>query len=166
MIDALKKETDIDGIYYSVQEVQNKTCGVEFHEKYVRPSDVVILDEMKKNDLTILLHICGWGEFTNNLELYTDYPSDIVNWATHAENVSLKEGKKLFGGKAVLGGFDNNPGTFLYTASDAEIKSYVTSILDECGKKGIIVGADCTVDPAIGFERLKYVKKVVDEYNK
>ena len=166
LIDALAKETDIDGIYYSVQEVQDKSCGVEFHEKYVRPSDVAVLDRMKKDNLLVLLHICGWGEFTNNLELYRDYPSDIVNWATHAEKVSLKEGKKLFPGKVVLGGFNNNPGTLLYTASDAELAEYVNKLLDDCGSEDVIIGADCTVDPSVGLARLNFVRQVVEKYFK
>lgn len=164
LMDRLAKETHIDGIYYSVQEVQDSRADEEFHKKYVKNSDVSILESAHNHDLEILLHICGWGDFTNNLELYTDYPCDIVNWATHTERISLKEGKKLFGDKPVVGGFDNNPGTLLYEGSDEEIKAYVEELLRDSGTKGVIIGADCTVDPGIDHKRLQFVREVAKDF--
>lgn len=166
LINALASETEIDGIYYSVQEVQGGKSDEAFHKKYVEVSDIAVLDEIEKKELLILLHICGWGEFTNNLDLYKNYPSDIVNWATHTENISLKEGKEIFKDKAVIGGFDNNPGTLLYTGSNDEIKKYVEKLLDECGCQGVMIGSDCTVNSSISFERLKYVREIAEEYAK
>ena len=164
LVDRLTKETDIDGIYYSVQEVQDPRADEAFHKKYVKDSDISILKACHEHNLEILLHICGWGDFTNNLELYTDYPCDIVNWATHTEKISLKEGKRLFGDKPVVGGFDNNPGTLLYDGSDEEVKAYVEQLLRESGRKGVIIGADCTVDPRIDHKRLEFVREVAKNF--
>lgn len=164
LVDALMKETDIDGVYYSTQEVQDDRADRVFHEKYVRDTDVSVMNRIHEYGSKILLHICGWGEFTNTLELYRDYPADIVNWATHTEQVSLKEGKKLFHNKPVVGGFDNNPGTLLYSGSDEEIRAYLYELLDESGTEGIMIGADCTVDPSVGHDRLRYVRDVVRAY--
>lgn len=164
LIDALMTETKLDGIYYSVQAVQDKRADKEFHDKYVRPTDTAIMNHINKYRENILLHICGWGEFTNDLTFYTEYPARIINWATNTEKISLSEGKKMFHDKPVLGGFDNNPGTLLYTGSDEEIREYIYKLLDESGTRGVLIGADCTIDPSIDLERLKFVKQVAAEY--
>ena len=65
---------------------------------------------------TNILHICGYEGATNDIMYYTDYPADVINWAVELEGVSLSEGRQLFGGKTVLGGFENTEKGLLYLA--------------------------------------------------
>jgi uroporphyrinogen decarboxylase len=166
LIDSIYKNTQIDGIYYSVQEIQDERADRAFHEKYVFPTDLHVLNTIKKYSDTNILHICGYGEYTNKLELFKDYDLSIVNWATHTENVSLKEGKEYFGGKVVIGGFDNNPGTLLDSGSDEEVEKYVKEMLEEAGTKGVIIGADCTISPDIPVERFNFIRELGIKYSK
>ena len=45
---------------------------------------------------------------------YEDYEVKTINWAAVVEDVELEDGKKLFGGRAVLGGFGNSTEDVLY----------------------------------------------------
>lgn len=164
LIDKLFSETNVDGIYYSVQSLQDKSLGKDFHDKYVRPLDLLILDKILKYTDNIILHICGYGNYTNDLRLYRDYPAKIFNWATHSEHVSLKEGKEILEHNMVLGGFDNSQGSILYSGSYDDLKKYVYELLDSAGTDGVILGADCTISADIDKNRLEYIRKIAQEY--
>ena len=165
LVDRLFAETDIDGIYYSVQSVQDPTFDHAMHKKYVEPLDLEILKTINRHSDKNMIHICGYhGLYTNDLTWYKDYPAQIFNWAVHSEHVSLSEGKKLFGGKPVLGGFDNTPGTLLYSGTDEEIRREVESILDEAGTVGVGIGSDCTVDMDLPVSRMEFIRRVAQEY--
>lgn len=164
LIDRLFTETKVDGIYYSVQAVQDPKADRNFHDQYVRPLDLLVMNHILKYTDNIMIHICGYGHYKNPLEWYSDYPAKVFNWATHTENVSLAEGKKIFGGKPVLGGFDNNAGTLLYEGSETELKEEICKILDAAGTAGVALGADCTVSDKLAPERVELIKSIVTEY--
>ena len=78
-----------------------------------------------------LLHICGWRGNLNNLSVYTDYDCSVINWAVHAEEVPVAEGKKLFHNKCVIGGFGNMLGAIvgglLLGVIETFLSAYVSS---------------------------------------
>lgn len=165
LVRRLFSETKVDGIYYSVQAVQDKSFDKEKHDALVKPLDLLILEEINKYTDNIILHICGYGNYTNTLEWYRDYPVKVFNWATYTEGIDLDQGKKIFGGKPVLGGFSNNEGTILYTGSQEELKEEVFRILDKAGTKGVALGADCTISSDISPERLELIRTIAEEYS-
>lgn len=165
LVERLFEETSIDGIYYSVQSVQDKTFDHAAHRKYVEPLDLDIMKTINAFSGKNMIHICGYhGLFTNDLTWYKDYPAQMFNWAVHSEHVSLREGKKLFGGKPVLGGFDNAPGSLIYTGSDEEIRREIYGILDDAGTKGVGIGSDCTVDMDLPVARMELARQVARDY--
>ena len=164
LVKRLFEETSIDGIYYSVQCVQDKSFTKEVHKELVEPLDLEVLNYINTFTDNVMLHICGYAKYTNNLEWYADYPVKVFNWAIYSENISLAEGKKIFKGKPVLGGFDNAPGSILYEANEDELKKEIYRILDETGTKGVALGADCTISEDIKPERLEFIRKTAAEY--
>lgn len=90
----------------------------------------------------------------------------MINWAVVVEQVSLQEGKKLFGGRAVIGGFDNTTNSVLYKGSKEEVERETKKLLDEAGTTGIILGADCTIPSDTPLERLDWVRKAAENYGK
>ncbi len=46
--------------------------------------------------------ISGFEGASNDVTIFKDYPAQVVNWATHHEDVSLTQGQRLFQAKAVL----------------------------------------------------------------
>ena len=65
----------------------------------------------------------------------------------------------MFGGKTVIGGFDNTVKGLLYKGTKEQIQAETKKLLDEAGKTGIILGADCTVPKDISFERFEWVRE-------
>jgi len=164
LIKRIFDETSVDGIYYSVQAVQDKEFDHEKHKEFVEPLDLLLLDYINEFTDNIIIHICGYGNYTNNLNWYADYPAKVFNWAVYTEDISLGEGKKIFKGKPVLGGFDNNKDSILYKGNEEELKKEVYKILDEAGTEGVALGADCTIDESISIERLELIRKFATEY--
>ena len=85
-----------------------------------------------------------------------------VNWAVYSENVSLKEGKELFGGRPVMGGFAQTG--LIYDGTEEAIKAEVKRILDEAGQLGVMIGADCTVPMDIDEHHFVWVREAAEEY--
>jgi len=151
-------EGKADGIYLSVQNVQDVRITSELYKEVVAPSELLVLESADKLSENNILHICGYEGSRNDLSLYVHYNAKVVNWAVNVEGVSLAEGKKLFGGKAVIGGFDNSPGGILHSGNKEEIEAFTEKLLRESGKTGIILGADCTVPSDIDLIRLDWVR--------
>lgn len=160
LIEKIYEKVDLDGLYYGVQEIQDVRADKVFHEKYVHPTDLTVIETIKKFRKDNILHICGYKEYTNDLNLFKDYDLSIINWATFTEKVNLKEGIQFFNGKTVLGGFNNNIGTVLDSGTDEEVTNFMTHLLEEVGTKGIIIGSDCTVNPDISHDRYQLIKSL------
>lgn len=167
LVERLYEETGIDGIYYSVQSVQDKfTFNRARHDAVVRPLDLAVLDSIAERWQRNMIHICGYFGYTNDLSWYKDYPVQAFNWAVYSENVSLAQGKAIFDGKPVLGGFDNRPKTLLYTGSDEDVKQEVFRILGEAGTAGVGLGADCTIGDDVPVARMEYIRRLAEEYGR
>lgn len=160
LVEKIKNETSIDGIFYSVQSLQDKSVGKDFHDKFLKPSDLMVLDVINKNWENNIIHICGYGHYTNDLTYYKDYKVKVYNWAVNTEDVSLSMGKKLFDGACIIGGFDNTLGTVLDIGTEEEIDHVVESIISEVGTRGLIIGADCTIPLEVGHKRLNLVRNL------
>ena len=91
-----------------------------------------------------ILHICGEPEykFKTHVDWFTDYPGDLVNWSVKDNAYSLEQGRDSFK-RAVLGGL-NNKGNILNGPKE-EIEKEVEAVLRRFGEKGIMIGADCTI---------------------
>lgn len=157
LLEALRAETDVDGMFYSVQSAQRPECDRDHHDRWIKPSDLRVLGRI--NDLWQhnVLHVCGYEHYVNDLPHYADYPASAYNWAVHTEGVSLAEGKELFDG-VVLGGFDNNPGTLLEVGSTAEVVAFTEDLLTSTGPERLILGADCTIPAGTSRDRLNLVR--------
>ncbi|MEA4955323.1 MAG: uroporphyrinogen decarboxylase family protein [Pseudoflavonifractor sp.] len=157
----LIKECSIDGIYFSVNN-QSHYVPDDLYVKYIAPSEKKVMAHANTLSNINLLHVCGYHGKGNNLELFKDYEAAAINWAVHAEGVSLSEGKKLFGGKPVFGGFEQ--ATDIYTGTREEIEAHTFRILDEAGTVGIMIGADCTVPTDIDDNHLEWVRQACIKY--
>lgn len=158
LTDLVVKEGLADGIYLSVNN-PNRGIPADLYRQLISPSEKKILEHAESISKDNILHICGYAGNKNILSVYQDYPVEIVNWAVHAEDLNLKDGKKFFAGKSVIGGFDNTTKSVLYQGTRQEVEEYVENLLQDVGKEGIIIGADCTVPADIDIERLKWVRE-------
>ena len=153
------KEAGADGIYLSVQSIQDARVSAEDYKAFIAPSELAVLEAANAAGGVNILHICGYEGARNDVHLFTDYPAQVINWAVGPEGISLAEGRKLFGGRTVLGGFENGKTGLLYTGSQEAIQNETKRLIAEAGKDALIIGADCTIPSDIDPERIGWVRQ-------
>ena len=153
------KEAGADGIYLSVQSIQDARVSAEDYKTFIAPSELAVLEAANAAGGVNILHICGYEGARNDVHLFTDYPAQVINWAVGPEGISLAEGRKLFGGRTVLGGFENGKDGLLYTGSQAAIQDETKRLIAGAGKEALIIGADCTIPSDIEAERIQWVRQ-------
>lgn len=155
------KEGGADGVYYSVSNPDVKKKSDDDYKKYIKPSEIFFMNEAEKLSENNILHICGFRGMRNNLKNYIDYPGKAINWAIGVEKVSLAEGKKLFGGRAVIGGFGNHSGSLIHSGTKEEITGFTRKLIEEAGSTGVIIGADCTLPDDTPLEHFEWVRQAL-----
>jgi uroporphyrinogen decarboxylase len=158
------REGGADGIYYSAQQIDDKRISTETHAECIAPGDFTILGGANAEGGLNILHVCSYGNHHNDVSLFADYPAQVINWAAHLEGIPLGAGKKLFGGKPVIGGFDNTASGVLYKGNKEEIEAETARILRESGTRGVALGADCTLPRDIDLWHLEWVREKAKEF--
>lgn len=149
--------TDIDGIYYSTQEIQDeRTSNPQFFEEVMEPVDIDVQNTINAVSPLNILHICGFDGADNHLDWFVNYPLQVINWATETDGYSLAAGKKLFGDRPVMGGLDNSTKGILYSGTKQQIQDKVHALISEAGNQGVLLGADCTVPRDIDYDHLRW----------
>lgn len=147
-----------DGIYLSVQNIPRPEVTREIYDEVIAPAERKILAAANEVSENNILHICGYEGTRNDLTWYKDYEAKAINYAATVEGVNLAEGRRIFGGKAVIGGFANTKDSVLYRGTKEEIEQSTEEIVRNAGKTGLIIGADCTVPNDIDVRRLQWVR--------
>ncbi len=144
-------EAGVDGIYYAALGGEKDLFTEEEFNAYIRPRDIAILNAASGRKGFNVLHMCK-----DHLDLnrFVGYPCDVVNWSTFEHNISLEEGRKLFPGRTILGGFDDRSGV-LVDGTMEEIKSFAKDVVKRMGHTRFILGADCTLPTEISRERIR-----------
>jgi uroporphyrinogen-III decarboxylase len=161
LCEKLITEAGIDGVYYCVQGGEKDRFTIDEYRRLITPSDLKVLEHANRFSKFNVLHCCGWAGIPNNLEVWQDYPAGAINWACFIENMGLKEGKEFFGGKCVLGGFDNRPTGLMFTGTREEIQDFARKLAAESGNTGVMLGADCTLPATIDINRIQWVVDAV-----
>ena len=167
----LIEEAGCDGVYYCVQGGECDRLTVEEYREMIAPSDLYVLEHANRFSDNNILHCCGWAGSKNNLELWKDYPAKCVNWAVFVENLPLPDGRFFFGDKAVLGGFETlhldetmtRYQGLLYTGTKEEIQDYTRELIRTFGKRGLMLGGDCTIGANLDHERVRWVIEAARE---
>ena len=142
-------------MYYSGQFSEPQRFSEEEWARLVKPSDLAVLEVTKEIPGKYnIVHICGEMEFgfQSSPRRYAGYPGDLFNWDVHRAGLSLEEGRKLFQ-KPILGGLDNH-GVLVEGGLEA-IRQETLKIIKAMGKRGFMLGADCTVPGEIDWARLR-----------
>ncbi len=163
MTEGLIDDAGCDGIYYSVQGGEYGRVTPEEYRMTIRPSDLYVLERANRYSDYNILHCCGWAGAKNQLELWQDYPAKCVNWAVYVEGLSLADGRYFFGDRCCLGGFESlhhegqTHDGLLHHGTEEEIRAFTRETILTYGKRGLILGADCTVNEHIPHERIRWV---------
>lgn len=156
---AVIAEGGTTGIYFSVQNIDDPRVTQAVYDEVFAPGEKYIQTAANAVSEYNILHICGYEGHHNDLSWYADYPAKAINWAVQVEKIPLEQGKKIFGGRAVIGGFGNTKADLLYTGSQEAVQAETRALLQHAGRTGIILGADCTVPEDIDLRRLEWVRE-------
>jgi uroporphyrinogen decarboxylase len=149
-------EAGANGIYFSAQGGERDLMSDEEHARWFRPADRYVLEALQPVAEFVVGHFCGRSI---NLARFVGYPVQLANWAAHADNMSLTDGKALLGGVSILGGL-NERGPLVYGSREA-LKHEVNAALSEMGTRGFMLGAGCTVPGDIDLQNLIYARSLV-----
>lgn len=156
LIQGIIQEAGADGIFYSVQNAEKNRFSYEFYRKYITPTEKDVLEYANSLSDMNVLHCCGWEGIPNRLEDWEDYKTAVVSWARFIDNLDVRDAKKRFG-CTVWGGFDNRPGSLIYSGTKEEIERETEKLIEEGGKQGYIIGADCSIHDELPLERIKWI---------
>ena len=160
--EAVISEGKADGIYLSVQTIQDAFVAPDLYAEVISPSELSVLNAAIGAGGKNILHVCGYEGARNNLSLFKNYPANAVNFASIVEGVSLAEAKKIFGGKTIIGGFANTTDGILFSGTKEEIQAETKRILKDSGRTGIILGADCTIPRSTDLQHLEWIREAAE----
>lgn len=163
LCELLLTETGIDGVYYCVQSGERDRFTPAYYREHITPSDLQALCHANRFSDCNVLHCCGWAGIPNHLEVWQDYPAKAVNWACFVENMALPQGQVFFGGRCVLGGFDNRPQGVLYAGSREEVMAEARRLAAQTPGPGVILGADCTLPATVDVQRFQWVVDALEQ---
>ena len=163
---ALIREGGCAGIFMSLQGGEQDRFSAEQYGNLIAPSEMRVIEAANEASPMNIGHLCAWANSRNRLELWRDYPLPIINFDVHVEGMSLAEGQQYFGGKTVMGGFNNRKGTVLFTGTREDIRRETFAILDAAPEKGVILSADCSLqmEADIDQDHIKWVVEATQEW--
>ncbi|MBN1161826.1 MAG: hypothetical protein JXA17_07765 [Dehalococcoidales bacterium] len=151
-------ERGASGLFYATTSwATTDSLTEEEYRKFAMPSDLKLLSALPPAEFHVL-HVC---RNNNMLPLLKDYPVHAFNWdALGAGNPSLAEGKKMLGGRTVIGGMSH--GRSLVTAPPGQLAAQVKELYTAMGDRGWMVGPGCTFPPDTSEENLRAIRKAVE----
>ena len=146
-------EAGLDSVYYASLGGEYEFFTDEEFAKWIKPFDIQVMKAIKEAGGYCFLHIC---KDHLNMERYRDYApyADVVNWGVFEAPFDLEKGKELFQGKTIMGGLPNRHGV-LVDGTKEEVEAEVKKVIREYGRKGLILGADCTLATEQDLDKVK-----------
>jgi len=147
------KRVGIDGFYASSQGGEtSRFPGTDIFEKYIKPTDLAVWDEIQSCTFNIL-HICDYKGRYEDLTPFVDYPGHVVNSSLRlsVQTLTAEEVSRKFG-RPFMGGMDRQG--VIATGSLEEIRQAVEGVLADTPER-FILAADCTVPSETSWEHLK-----------
>jgi uroporphyrinogen decarboxylase len=129
------------------------------YEGLVAPSELGVLEAARLAGGRNILHVCGFGGVRNRVGFFAAYGADAFNWAAAVEGLPLSEGRRLFPGRVLLGGFANHPGSLIHQGDRKAIQDFTRGLIADAGPASLIIGADCSLPAGASLERLGWARE-------
>ena len=152
----------IDGFYASTQGSEARRFSTPaIFTKYVKPYDLVSMKEIASACQFNILHVCDYVAPYANYDAVYDYPGHVVNCNVKLTDrqISGAEITKQFK-RPFMGGMDRHG--IIATGTPAQVEAEIRRVVKSAPKQ-FILGADCTVDSNIGWDRLKHAISVAHQ---
>jgi uroporphyrinogen decarboxylase len=154
----------LDGFYTSTQGGEKaRLADPALFDTCIAPSDRVLMDEINRNRLFNILHVCDyWGPYSD-LTRFAEWPGQVVS-----AGLELADGSRITAGQAAqlfnrpfLGGLDRKG--VISTGTPEQIRQAVLTAIQSAPER-FILGADCTVLPTTPWDNLRLAVQTAHEY--
>lgn len=157
-------QAGVDGFYASTQGGETfRFRDGEVFERYIKPTDLAVWDEMKGCAFNIL-HVCDYHGGYDDLTPFLDYPGHVVNCSLKVGDrmLSPSDAAEMFG-RPFMGGLERKG--VIATGSAEEIRAAVSDVLAQ-GPERFILGADCTIPSDTPWENLKVAIEAAHQHRR
>jgi uroporphyrinogen decarboxylase len=147
------RQAGVDGFYVSTQGGEaGRFTGTDFFEKYIKPADLAVWEELKDCAFNVL-HVCDYEGPYDDLTPFLDYPGHVVNCSLKVggREMSPKEAAELFG-RPFMGGLERLG--VLARGTPEEARRAAEAVLREAPER-FMLAADCTVPGDTPWENLR-----------
>jgi len=147
------KRVGVDGFYVSSQGGEAfRFPGMDLFQRYIKPTDLAVWDEVQSCVLNIL-HICDYAGAYDDLTPFLSYPGHVVNCSLTLGEKTLRpiDVAGMFG-RPFMGGMKRKG--VIAAGSPEEIRRAAADVLADAPKRSILA-ADCTVPSDTPWEHLK-----------
>ena len=144
----------VDGFYHSTQGGEaSRLGGTGLFEECVRPSDLLLMNEIDRSCIFNILHICDYDAGYDDLTPFQDYPGHVVNCSLHLGDRMLtpQEVSDMFG-RPFMGGLERKG--IIATGTPAEVAQAAADALRRRSDR-FILGADCTIPGGANWDNLR-----------
>ena len=145
----------IDGFYMSTQGAETKQFNdPRIFVNYVKPFDLIAMKEIAQACPFNVLHVCDYHAPYARYDAVRDYPGQIVNCSTKLAEGHLAPAAiaKLFN-RPYMGGLDRHG--LIANGTPAQVEAEIKRVV-KAAPRQFILGADCTVDAATDWNRLRH----------
>ncbi len=158
------KAVGVDGFYASSQGGETfRFPGTDIFQKYIRPTDLAVWDEIQSCDFNIL-HVCDYHGGYSDLTPFLDYPGHVVNSSLKLgdQTLTVREAAQLFG-RPFMGGLERHG---IIASGDSEaIRQAVGAVLTDAPER-FILAADCTIPSDTPWEGVRTAVDTAHQYRK
>ncbi|MFR9216189.1 MAG: uroporphyrinogen decarboxylase family protein [Ruthenibacterium sp.] len=142
----------IDGIFFATQAANFETLSsADQYKEFGVTYDYPIAEKIHKAGKLCLMHVCMKKVM---LELFRDYPIDIINWDNIYSGTTITQARELLPDKVLAGGIDIFK---IMKYTPAEVKQMVQHALDEAGGSRFILSPTCVLLASTPCENLKAI---------
>jgi uroporphyrinogen decarboxylase len=156
------RRVGVDGFYVSSQGGEAfRFPGTQIFQKYIKPTDLAVWDEVQSCAFNIL-HICDYAGGYADLTPFLDYPGQVVNCSLMLgeRTMSPTDVARMFG-RPFMGGLERKG--VLATGSLEEIRQVAGGVLAAAPER-FILAADCTVPSDTPWKHLKTAIDTAHQY--
>ena len=144
------------GIFLAVAAADDSVMDSQEYLKFVRESDLIILDAVKGKGYLNILHIHGNNPHFDTL---LSYPVQAINYSVYGTGVGLNEMKKRFSG-TLMGGLDERN---IGKLTDDQLKGEIQEAIQAMQDRRLILSPGCSVPNDIADGPLLKVRELVLE---
>ena len=144
------------GIFLAVAAADDSVMDSQEYLRFVRESDLIILDAAKAKGYLNILHIHGNKPHFDTL---LSYPVQAINYSVYGTGVGLSEMKKRFSG-TLMGGLDEQN---IAKLTDGQLKGEIQLAVQAMQRRRLILAPGCSVPNDIVDGPLLKVRELVLE---